>query len=257
MWDVIKDWVYNIIHFFYTFCGDWGLAIILVTIIFRIIVAPLMHMSARSSFMMQKIQPLMQEIHTKFADDPVRQNQEMQKMYADIKFNPLIGCLPILLQMPIFIAMYQTLREMGSRVAEGSYCFYGLVPDLVATPGDAMGQGPMEFVPYLILMIIFAGATFLPMILQQLTNKANMQQARQMIMVSIIMSLFMLWIAWGAPAGVLLFWGVSSLIGVAQQQISMRYFRNKDKKETEAIEVKPIEVNVTRRVQKKRQTKKR
>ena len=94
MWDVIKDWVYNIIHFFYTFCGDWGLAIIIVTIIFRIIVAPLMHVSARSSFMMQKIQPLMQEIQTRFADDPVRQQQEMQKMYADIKFNPLIGCLP-------------------------------------------------------------------------------------------------------------------------------------------------------------------
>ena len=257
MWDIIKDFVYNIIHFFYTFCGDWGLAIILVTIIFRIIVAPLMHMSARSSFMMQKIQPLMQEIQTKFADDPVRQNQEMQKMCADIKFNPLIGCLPILLQMPIFIAMYQTLREMGSRVEDGTYAFYNLVPDLVATPGDALSQSPVAFIPYLILMIIFAGATFLPMIMQQLSNKSNPQQSRQMIIMSLIMSMIMLWIAWGAPAGVLLFWGVSSLIGVAQQQISMRYFKKKDQKETEAIEVMPIEVNVTRRVQKKRQTKKR
>lgn len=257
MWDVIKDWVYDIIHFFYTFCGDWGLAIILVTIIFRIIVSPLMHMSARSSFLMQKVQPLMQEIQTRFADDPVRQNQEMQKMYAEIKFNPLIGCLPILLQMPIFIAMYQTLREMGSRVAEGSYSFYGLVPDLVTTPGNALGQGVVEFIPYFILMIIFAGATFLPMIIQQLSNKSNPQQSRQMIIMSIIMSLFMLWISWGAPAGVLLFWGVSSLIGVAQNQISMRYFKAKDKKEQEAVEVQPIEVNVTRRTQKKRQTKKR
>ena len=257
MWDIIKDFVYNIIHFFYTFCGDWGLAIILVTIIFRIIVAPLMHMSARSSFMMQKIQPLMQEIQTKFADDPVRQNQEMQKMYADIKFNPLIGCLPILLQMPIFIAMYQTLREMGSRVEDGTYAFYNLVPDLVATPGDALSQSPVAFIPYLILMIIFAGATFLPMIMQQLSNKSNPQQSRQMIIMSLIMSMIMLWIAWGAPAGVLLFWGVSSHIGVAQQQNSMRYIKKKDQKETEAIEVMPIEVNVTRRVQKKRQTKKR
>lgn len=257
MWEVIKDWVYNIIHFFYTFCGDWGLAIILVTIIFRIIVAPLMHMSARSSFMMQKIQPLMQEIQNKFGNDPVRQQQEMQKMYADIKFNPLIGCLPILLQMPIFIAMYQTLREMGGRVEEGSYAFYSLVPDLVMTPGDALGQGFGPFIPYLILMIIFAGATFLPMIIQQLSNKSNPQQSRQMIIMMSLMSLLMLWIAWGAPAGVLLFWGVSSLIGVAQNQISMRYFRSKDKREAEAIEVKPIEVSVTRRTQKKRQSKKR
>lgn len=256
MWEIFKNWIFDVIQFFYNFCGDWGLAIILVTIIFRIIVAPLMHISARSSFQMQKIQPLMQELQTKFADDPVRLNQEMQKMYADIKFNPITGCLPILLQMPIFMAMFQTLREMGSHV-EGVFSFYNLVPNLVSTPGDALSQGFMAFVPYLILMIIFAGATFLPMIIQQLANKANPQQSRQMIFVAVIMSLFMLWISWGSPAGVLLFWGVSSLIGVAQNQISMRYFRKKNERETEAIEVKPVEVNVTRRVQKKRQSKKR
>ena len=232
MWEVFKNWIFDVIQFFYNFCGDWGLAIILVTIIFRIIVAPLMHISARSSY------------------------QEMQKMYADIKFNPLTGCLPILLQMPIFMAMFQTLREMGSHV-EGTFSFYGLVPNLVNTPGDALGQGFIAFIPYLILMIIFAGATFLPMIIQQLSNKSNPQQSRQMIITAIIMSLFMLWISWGSPAGVLLFWGASSLIGVAQNQLSMRYFRKKNEREAEAIEVKPIEVNVTRRTQKKRQSKKR
>ena len=256
MWEIFKNWIYDVIHFFYTFCGDWGLAIIIVTIIFRALVAPLMHMSAKSSFQMQKIQPLMQELQNKFSDDPVRLQQEMQKMYAEIKFNPVIGCLPILLQMPIFMAMFQTLREMGSRV-EGTYQFYNLVPNLVSTPGDALSQGVMTFIPYLILMVIFAGATFLPMILQQLTNKANSQQARQMIFMSVIMSLFMLWISWGSPAGVLLFWGVSSLIGVAQQQLTMRHLRRKDKLAEQTIEVKPVEVNVTRRVQKKRQTKKR
>lgn len=256
MWEIFKNWIYDVIHFFYTFCGDWGLAIIVVTVIFRIIVAPLMHMSAKSSFQMQKIQPLMQELQNKFADDPVRLQQESQKMYAEIKFNPVIGCLPILLQMPIFMAMFQTLREMGSRV-EGTYQFYHLVPNLVSTPGDALSQGVVEFIPYLILMVVFAGATFLPMILQQLTNKTNSQQARQMIFMSVIMSLFMLWISWGSPAGVLLFWGVSSLIGVAQQQLTMHHLRRKDKLAQETIEVKPVEVNVTRRVQKKRQTKKR
>lgn len=256
MWEIFKNWIYDVIHFFYTFCGDWGLAIIIVTIIFRIIVSPLMHMSAKSSFQMQKIQPLMQELQAKFSDDPVRLQQEMQKMYAEIKFNPVIGCLPVLLQMPIFMAMFQTLREMGSRV-EGTYQFYNLVPDLVQTPGQALGQGIMPFIPYLILMLIFAGATFLPMILQQLSNKTNSQQTRQMIIMSGIMSLFMLWISWGSPAGVLLFWGASSLIGVLQQQVTMRILRRKDQLEADAVEVKPIEVNVERRVQKKRQSKKR
>lgn len=256
MWEIFKNWIYDIIHFFYTFCGDWGLAIIIVTIIFRIIVSPLMHMSAKSSFQMQKIQPLMQELQAKFSDDPVRLQQEMQKMYAEIKFNPVIGCLPVLLQMPIFMAMFQTLREMGSRV-EGTYQFYNLVPDLVQTPGQALGQGILSFIPYLILMLIFAGATFLPMILQQLSNKTNSQQARQMIIMSGIMSLFMLWISWGSPAGVLLFWGASSLIGVLQQQVTTRILRRRDQREADAVEVKPIEVNVERRVQKKRQSKKR
>ena len=70
-----------------------------------------------------------------------------------------------------------------------------------------------------------------------------------------VMSLFMLWISWGSPAGVLLFWGASSLIGVAQQQISLRIMKKKDAEAAETIEVKPIEVDVTRKVKKPRPKK--
>ena len=103
MWDVFKDWIFNVIQFFYDFCGDWGLAIIIVTIIFRILVAPLMHKQAKSNFQMQKIQPQIQKIQEKYASDQPRMQQEMQRLYAEAKFNPLAGCLPMLLQMPIFI----------------------------------------------------------------------------------------------------------------------------------------------------------
>ena len=82
MWEVIKDWVFNVIQFFYNGVGDWGMAIIIITIIFRIIVAPLVHKSTTANFAMQKVQPLLQEIQTKFADDPVRQREEMQRLYA-------------------------------------------------------------------------------------------------------------------------------------------------------------------------------
>ena len=115
MWDIIKNWIFDVIQFFYNFCGDWGLAIIIVTVIFRILVAPLMHKQAKSSYQMQKVQPLMQEIQRKYADDPMRQQEEMQKLYAEAKFNPLAGCLPMILQMPIFIALFQVLSEMGQR----------------------------------------------------------------------------------------------------------------------------------------------
>ena len=73
----------------------------------------------------------------------------MQKIYAEMKFNPLAGCLPMLLQMPIFIALFQVLREMGDRIGEGTYSFYNLVPNLVTTPSQAFGEGFGTFVPYL------------------------------------------------------------------------------------------------------------
>ena len=257
MWDIFKDWIFDVIQFFYGFCHDWGLAIIVVTIIFRLIVAPLMHKQAKSTYNMQKVQPKIQALKERFPDDPTRQSQEMQKIYAEMKFNPLAGCLPILLQMPIFIALFQVLREMGDRV-DGTLQFYNLVPNLVMTPAGAFEQGFGAFIPYLILMVIFAGATFLPMILQQL-NSENKQQRNQTLMMGAIMSVMMLWISWSSPAGVLLFWGASSLIGVAQNQLTMAHLRAQDRRkaEEEVLEVRPVEVNVTRKEKKPRPKKKR
>lgn len=258
MWEIFKDAIFEVIQFFYNFCHDWGLAIIIVTIIFRILVAPLIHKQAKSNFQMQRIQPKIQEIQQKYANDQVRQSQELQKVYAEAKFNPLAGCLPMLLQMPIFIALFQVLREMGDRIGEGSYSFYNIVPNLVQTPSGAVSEGFLTFLPYLILMVIFAGATFLPMFLQQMKTGSGSQRT-QMIVMSVVMSLFMLWISWGSPAGVLLFWGVSSLIGIGQNQFTMYRCRKAAALEDEQkeLEVKPVEVNVTRKVKKKRPTKKR
>ncbi|HIY83093.1 YidC/Oxa1 family membrane protein insertase [Rubneribacter sp.] len=255
MWDVIKDWVFEVIHFFYQMCGDWGLAIIIVTLIIRLLLFPLMQKQTKSSYNMQKVQPLMQEIQRKYSDDPQRMQEEMQKLYAEVKFNPLAGCLPMLLQMPVFIALFQVLSEMGTRTQGTSYEFYNLVPNLVMRPSEAFASGFGTFVPYLVLLVVFAGATFLPMVLMQLGNKDNPQRNQTLIM-SGVMSLFMLWIGWGSPAGVLLYWGVSSLFGLAQQQITMRMMKKKDAEEAQTIEVKPIEVEVTRKVKKPRPTKK-
>lgn len=258
MWDVFKDWIFDIINFFYGLVGDWGLAIIIITVIFRILVSPLMHKQAKSNFKMQKIQPQIQKIQEKYAGDQMRIGQETQKLYAEAKFNPLAGCLPMLLQMPIFIALFQVLREMGGRAEVHDFTFYNLVPNLTETPSGAFSQGIGTFVPYLILMLIFAGATFFPMIQMQLKNKNNPQRNQTLIM-AVVMSVFMLWISWGSPAGVLLFWGVSSLIGIAQNQFTLRRCRKQEAEEEaeKALESKPVEVDVVRKERKKRPTKKR
>lgn len=256
MWEVFKDWIFDIIQFFYNMCGDWGMAIIIVTVIFRILISPLMHKQSKSSYQMQKVQPLMQEIQTKYANDPQRMQEEMQKLYAEVKFNPLAGCLPMLLQMPIFIALFQVLRDdMPNKIGDSVYQFYNLVPNLITTPSQAFGEGFGTFVPYLILMLVFAGATFLPMVLMQMGNKDNPQRKQTLIMAA-VMSVFMLWIGWSSPAGVLLFWGASSVIGIGQQQVSLRIMKKKDAEAEAVIDVKPVEVDVTRKVKKPRPTKK-
>jgi len=256
MWDAFKDWIFSCIQFFSNFVGDWGLAIIIITVIFRVIVAPIMHKQIKSSFQMQKVQPLIKEVQTKFSNDPVRMNEEMQKLYAETKFNPLAGCLPMLLQMPIFLAMFQTLRELGGRQTGASYTFFGLVPDLTLTPSEMFSHGIVAFFPYLVLMLVFALATFLPMILQNIHNDSA--QRNQMLIMGGIMTLMMLWISWGSPAGVLLFWGTSSIIGILQNQITMRMMKKAEAaKEAETIDVKPVKVNVERKQKKKRPTKKR
>lgn len=260
MWDIFKDWIFYVIQFFDGLVGDWGLAIIIVTIIFRLLVWPLMHKQAKSNYQMQKIQPKISAIQERYADDKVRMNEEMQKLYAEAKFNPLAGCLPILLQMPIFMALFQVLREMGGRdeLQNQAFSFYGLVPNLTQTPSGAFSEGITAFIPYVILMIIFAGATFFPMLQSQLKNKNNPQRNQTLIM-GVVMSVFMLWISWGSPAGVLLFWGVSSLIGIGQNQWAMARCRKKDAEEeaARALEAKPVEVDVVRKPKKKRPSKKR
>lgn len=257
MWDAFKDLIFWCINSVYSFAGDWGMAILIVTLIFRVILMPLMRKQIKSSYQMQKVQPLMQEIQQKYADDQPRMQEEMQKLYAEAKFNPLAGCLPIFLQMPIFIALFQVLQEMGTRTQGSTYQFYHLVPDLTLTPASSLSQGFLTFLPYLILLLVFAGATFAPMILQQ-RNVADANQRRQTFIMSAFMTLFMLWIGWGSPAGVLLFWGVSSLFGVFQQQITMRALKAEDeKKEAEIVDVKPVKVEVERKVKKKRPHKSR
>ena len=251
MWNAFKDWIFDCIQFFFNFVGDWGLAIIIITIIFRLIVSPIMHKQIKSTFQMQKVQPLMQEIQTKFANDPVRMQQEMQKLYAESKFNPLAGCLPMFLQMPIFLAMFQTLRELGINNPGNDYTFYGLVGDLTKMPADMFSQGFGAFFPYLVLMLVFAFATFLPMILQNM--KSDSPQRNQMLIMGGVMSIFMLFISWSSPAGVLLFWGTSSVLGIFQQQITQHILKKEDaEKEAANAELKPIKVDVERKPKKKR-----
>lgn len=249
---MLIDWLHTIV-------GDWGLAIIIVTIIFRGIMLPIMHKQTKSSYAMKKMNPQMNRIKELYADDKTRQSEELQKVYADAKFNPISGCIPMFIQMPIFIALFQVLRELSSRVEGSEYCFYNIVPNLVMAPNEAWElvgeQGFLVALPYLILIVIFAGATFLPMILQQ--QGGDPKQRKQTLIMSGVMSVFMLFVGWSSPAGVLLFWGTSSILALIQQRVSMKLLEAKDKQAEEEKEYQPVQVDVVRKAKTKRPRKKK
>lgn len=257
-WDLFKDGIFWLINWFYTFVGDWGLAIIIITIIFRGIMLPIMHKQTKSSYAMKKLNPEMNRIKELYADDKTRQSEELQKVYAEAKFNPISGCIPMFIQMPIFIALFQALREAPDRIGDiSNYCFYNLVPNLVSSPQEVWnsGEGFLAALPYLILILIFAGATFLPMILQQ--QGGDPKQRKQTLIMSGVMSVFMLFVGWGSPAGVLLFWGTSSILALIQQRVSMKILENKDKQAEEEKQYQPVKVDVVRKEKTKRPRKKK
>ena len=259
LWDWFKDFIFWGMDACYHFIGDWGLAIIVATLIFRLLLAPLMQKQIKSSYKMNKFSPMMQELQEKYADDPQRLSEETRKLYSESGFNPVAGCLPLFLQMPIFIAVFQVLRdEMSWRVGDASngYNFLSIVPDLTVSPAAAFSEGILVFLPYIILLLLFAGLTFAPMLIQQRGQTGAQHQ--QMIIMAVVMSAMMLFIGWSSPAGVLLFWATSSLFGVLQQQITTRLLKKEDEEaEKEIIDLEPVKVDVVRKERKKRPTKKR
>ena len=257
MWEEICKVIARIVELFYFPVHDWGMAIILLTIVFRLLLMPLMLSQTKSSFMMQKVQPRLKEIQSRYQNDPVRMQEETQKLYADAKFNPLAGCIPMLIQMPIFIALFQVLRNIQNYLPEyDHFAFYNIVPNLLTSPSEVISQGVGAFIPYAVLIIIFVAATFLPMLLQQKNNQDS-QQRNQMYLMSIIMGVMMLFVSWSSPAGVLLFWGVSGIIATVTQQTYMHHLRKKEEAPADQVEVQPIKVEVERREKKKRPRKKK
>ena len=252
MWDWIINALAVCIDFFEGFVGDWGLAIILLTVIVRLLLLPLTFKQMKSMAEMQVVQPLLQEIQTKYADDPQRLNEEMMKFYSEHKFNPLSGCLPMLIQMPIFFALFSVLRNLGEMFPEGApFAFYGILPDLTTSTSVLFGSGDiLGAIPYLIFTVLFSALTFIPMLMQKQSNSMTKGMGA-------VMAVMMLFVGWSSPAGVVLYWVTSSLWACVQQFI---IFKKKDAEVEEErekeIATKPVEVNVVRREHKPRPRKK-
>ncbi|MBN8535629.1 MAG: membrane protein insertase YidC [Deltaproteobacteria bacterium] len=186
---------------FYAQISNWGVAIILLTLLVRLFVLPFNLMSMKSMKAMQKIQPEMTAIREKYKEDPIRMNQEIMSLMKVNKANPFGGCLPMLLQIPIFFALY---RVIGSSIELYQSPFMLWITDLSSHD---------KFYVLPVLM----GAT---MFTQQKITPTNMDpaQAKILLYMPLVMSVFML----NLPSGLTLYMFVSGLFGITQQYFMLK-----------------------------------
>ena len=251
MWEWFIDFLTTVLAGIEGFVGDWGLAVIILTVIVRLILTPLMAHSTRSTARMQVMQPKLQEIQERYADDPVRQSEELRKVYADMKFNPLGGCLPLLLQMPIFFGLFSVVQAVPADA-----CFYNILPSIATSCSTVVAEsGWLVAAPYIIFDILFGVLTFIPMVLN--TSMQDSSQRSQTMTMGGVMAVMMLMFGWSVPAAVLLYYVTSALWQVVQQRLITQRVMEKAKAEAEAEAAnRPVEVDVVRREKKPRPHKK-
>lgn len=183
---------------------NWGVAIILLTILIKLLFYPLSAASYRSMAQMREVAPRLQSMKEKFGDDKQKMQQAMMELYKTEKINPLGGCLPILVQIPVFIALYWVL--LGSVELRGAPFLY--ISDL-SVPDSLFGT--LWFVPLGPLPLLMAASMFLQMKLNP--KPTDPMQARLMMMMPIIFSIFFFFF----PAGLVLYWLVNNILSIGQQ----------------------------------------
>jgi YidC/Oxa1 family membrane protein insertase len=199
-------------NFIYRFIPNYGVAIILLTILSRGIFWPLAKKSYTSMGAMRKLQPLMQEIREKYKDDKARVNQETMALYRTYKVNPMGGCLPMVIQLPVFFALY---RMLYSAIELRHAPFFGWINDLSA-PERLFQLGfkiPFMQPPYGIpVMTLIMGATML--IQQKMSPQTgDPSQAKMMMLMPVIFTFIFI----NFSSGLVLYWLVSNLFSIAQQ----------------------------------------
>ena len=186
-------WALEAIH---NLVGNWGWAIVVLTIIIKGIFFPLSAASYKSMAKMRVLTPRLMQLKERYADDKQRLNQEMMKMYQTEKVNPLGGCLPIVVQIPVFIALYWVL--LGAvEMRDAPWILW--IKDLASAD------------PYYILPVII----IVSMIIQTKLNPTPPDpiQAKMMMAMPFIFGVMFLWF----PAGLVLYWVVNNILSIAQQ----------------------------------------
>ncbi len=213
------DWIYHKV-------GNFGLAILIVTVLIKIVFFPLANKSYASMAKMKAVQPEMMAIRERFKDDKMKQQQAMMELYKKEKINPISGCLPILIQIPVFFALYKVLfvtiemrhapffgwiHDLAAPDPTNLFNLFGLLPRTIAISGPRSARSSMLGVWPLIM-----GVT---MWMQMKLNPPPPDPTQQMIFEWMpVIFTFMLA---SFPAGLVIYWAWNNTLSVAQQSVIM------------------------------------
>ena len=208
-WSVVKAVakpLFYVLRYFYEYTHNYGIAIILLTVCIKLLFVPLQYKSYKSMQGMQKIQPKVLEIQNKYKDDRERLNKELMKLYKDHKVNPVGGCLPMFLQMPAFISLFNILY-MTVDLRQAPFMLW--ITDL-SVPD-----------PFYLLPILMGAS----MVLQQKIMPTTMDPTQAKMMLFLPVGLTFLFLTF--PAGLVLYWVTNNVLTILQQFITDRYIFKK------------------------------
>jgi YidC/Oxa1 family membrane protein insertase len=230
-----------ILDFFYILIPNYGIAIILLTILTKVVFLPLTFKSSESMAKMATLNPKMTEIRARLKDKPDKMNQEISELYRREKINPLSGCLPLLLQMPVFFALYNLLNSHFE--LRGALFIPGWIPDLSAP------ESVLTF-PFAIPLIGWTALRLLPLLMvasQILSSKFTQpsgtpqQGGAQAKLFAYALPIVFLFILYDMPSGLVLYWTVQNILSTAQQV----YINRLRKKKEEASGQTPVLVKAS------------
>jgi YidC/Oxa1 family membrane protein insertase len=215
--------IFLTLDFFYQRIGNFGLSILLLTVIIKLIFFPLANKSYRAMSKMKLLQPEMEKLRERFGDDKARLQQEMMALYKRVGANPMAGCLPIIIQIPVFFSLYKVLYvTIEMRHAP----FFGWIHDLSApdptTFVNLFGLLPFTLPPTLAFLHIGAWPLIMgvTMFLQQRLNPqpADPVQAKMFMVLPVVFTYMLSQF----PAGLVIYWAWNNLLSIAQQWLIMR-----------------------------------
>jgi YidC/Oxa1 family membrane protein insertase len=204
---IIAQPMFWLLKWLHTMLGNWGLAIIALTVIIKGAFFPLSAASYKSMARMKKVTPRLTQIRERYGNDRMKMNQAMMELYKEEKINPLGGCFPILIQIPVFIALYWTLL---ATVEMRHAPFYGWITDLSA-PDTLFGTLPGLDMPVGLLPIIMAVSMFIQTKMNP--TPPDPIQAKMMMIMPVVFSVFFFFF----PSGLVLYWVVNNVLSIAQQ----------------------------------------